>query len=154
MFRLSERSEVMMFDGSPEGSGSPPPPPAETPPPVAPPPVTPSGPAAETNSVMIVLSYLWLLCLVPLLMEKEDREVQWHAKHGLVLLIAEVAFWIVVTVITSVLGAITAGLGCLLSMITPLFGIAFLVIHILCIVKGLKGQRFLVPYVSEFADRF
>jgi len=143
-----------MFDGSTQGPDSPPPPPAETPPPAAPPPASPSGSASDTNTVMIVLSYLWLLCLVPLLLEKEDPEVQWHAKHGLVLLIAEVAFWIVMTVLTSILGAITAGLGCLISMVTPLFGIAFLVIHILCIVKGLKGQKFLVPYVSEYADRF
>ena len=32
---------------------------------------------------MIVLAYFGLLALIPLLMEKEDAEVQWHAKHGL-----------------------------------------------------------------------
>ena len=41
------------------------------------------------RGVMIVLAYLWLLALVPLLVEKQDPEVQWHAKHGLVLMIAE-----------------------------------------------------------------
>ena len=29
---------------------------------------------------MIVLAYLWLLALVPLLVEKDDPEVQWHAQ--------------------------------------------------------------------------
>ena len=37
---------------------------------------------------MIVLSYLWPLALVPLLVEKEDAEIQWHAKHGIVLMVA------------------------------------------------------------------
>ena len=30
--------------------------------------------------------YLGLLALIPLIVEKNDRDVQWHAKHGLVLL--------------------------------------------------------------------
>ena len=45
---------------------------------------------------MIVLSYLWLLALVPLLVEKEDNEVQWHAKHGIVLMVAEIVLWIAI----------------------------------------------------------
>ena len=32
--------------------------------------------------------------------------------------------------------------------------LAVLVIHIMCIVKGLGGDRFLIPGVSEFADKF
>ena len=51
---------------------------------------TPRGGAPSSNrTVMIILSYLWMLALIPLLVEKDDREVQWHAKHGIVLLVAE-----------------------------------------------------------------
>ena len=53
---------------------------------------------------MIVLSYLWLLALVPLLVEKDDKEVQWHAKHGIVLMVAEIVFWIIVTIVQMALG--------------------------------------------------
>ena len=112
------------------------------------------GTVSPNRPVMIVLSYLWILAIVPLLVEKDDREVQWHAKHGLVLLVAEIIFWIAVTVITSALGAVTAGLGCIFSMLTPFLSLAFLVVHILCIVKAVNGQRFLIPHVSEYADRF
>lgn len=38
---------------------------------------------------MALLSYLGLLCLVPLMARKEDRFVQFHAKQGLVLFIGE-----------------------------------------------------------------
>ena len=48
---------------------------------------------------MIVLSYLWLLALVPLLVEKEDKEVQWHAKHGIVLMVAEIVLWIALWIV-------------------------------------------------------
>ena len=45
--------------------------------------------SSPNRGVMIVLAYLWPLALVPLLVEKQDAEVQWHAKHGLVLMVAE-----------------------------------------------------------------
>ena len=41
---------------------------------------------SSNRGVMIVLSYLWILALVPLLTEKEDQEVRWHAKNGIVLM--------------------------------------------------------------------
>lgn len=114
----------------------------------------PTGSTSSNRGVMIVLSYLWLLALVPLLVEKEDREVQWHAKHGIVLMVAEIAFWIVYTIIVNVLIAATLGLGCVFSLVGPFIALAFLVIHVMAIVKGLNNERFTLPYVSEFANKF
>ena len=41
----------------------------------------PPGAATDNRGLMIVLSYLWILALVPLLTEKQDQEVRWHAKQ-------------------------------------------------------------------------
>lgn len=112
------------------------------------------GAQSSNRGIMIVLSYLWLLALVPLLVEKEDKEVQWHAKHGIVLMVAEIVLWIAVTIVSVVLGAMSMGLGCLVSVLTFGLWIGILVVHVLCIVKGVNGQRFLIPGVSEYASRF
>jgi uncharacterized membrane protein len=32
--------------------------------------------------------------------------------------------------------------------------VAVIVVHIICIVKGLNGERFMVPGISQYADRF
>jgi uncharacterized membrane protein len=109
---------------------------------------------SSNRTVMIVLSYLWLLALVPLLVEKQDSEVQWHAKHGLVLLVAEIVLWIAFTVATSVLSFITSGLGCLLSLFGPLIWLVIVVIHVVAMVKGTNGQRLIIPGISEYANRF
>ena len=147
------------MEETPQGpnGGAPPPPPA-TPPADAPAP-PPREPAAaeivsDNRGVMIVLSYLWLLALIPLLVEKDDREVQWHAKHGLVLTVVEVAVMIALQVVIMILGAISGGLGCIIGLLVPLFMLAILVVHVMCIVKGINGERFLLPGISEFADRF
>jgi uncharacterized membrane protein len=103
---------------------------------------------------MIVLSYLWILALVPLLTEKEDQEVRWHAKNGIVLMVAEFAFWIVFGIFTNLLTMATLGLGCVVAMIGPLLGLAILALHVFAIVQGLNGKRLIVPVVSAFADKF
>ena len=119
-----------------------------TPPPAA-------GGESANRGVMIVLSYLWLLALIPLLVEKDDQEVQWHAKHGLVLTVAWVAVFIVLTIVGMVLGAVTAGLaGCFMAIVQLLLMLGIVIVHILCIVKGLNGERFLLPVISDYADKF
>jgi len=144
------------MDETPQGPNNTPPPPH---PPAAPaPPSEPAAPqtggVSDNRSIMIVLSYLGLLALIPLLVEKDDSEVQWHAKHGLVLVVFEVVVFICLQVIVMLLGAVSGGLGCIFGLLVPIFFIAVLIVHILCIVKGLNGQRFMIPSISEFADRF
>jgi len=134
----------------PQDNAPPPPPPAEPPPQEA----AAKEVVSENRNVMIVLSYLWLLALIPLLVEKEDREVQWHAKHGLVLTVVEVIVMIGLQVVVMILGAVSGGLGCIFTLLIPIFMLAILIVHVLCIVKGINGQRFLIPGVSEFADKF
>ena len=103
---------------------------------------------------MIVLAYLWPLALVPLLVEKHDADVQWHAKHGLVLMIAELVLLFVYILITSIVSLATLGLGCVLSLFLIFAWIGILAVHVVAILKGLNGTRFLIPGISEYANRF
>lgn len=110
-----------------------------------------SSAPSSNRSVMILLSYLWLLALIPLVVEKEDHEVQWHAKHGLVLAVAELVFWVAFQVVTFMLGSF---LGCLVAIFAPVIGLVFLIVHIIAIVKGINGSRLIIPGLSQYADRF
>ncbi len=125
-----------------------------------PPPIPPAQPAAASSNrtLMLVLSYLWILALVPLLVEKEDREVQWHAKHGIVLMVAEIIFWIALQIVTWVLamipgigGLVSAVLGCGLTMIVWL---GILALHIICIMKATKGDRLVLPVITDYANKW
>jgi uncharacterized membrane protein len=129
-----------------------PPPPGPPPPPsggYAPPPPA-GGQPGQTNTVMLVLAYLYILSLVPLLVEREDAEIQWHAKHGLVLLGVD----IVVAVAFFAVGLVSGGLGCLLAPLQMLIHLALLVVRIIAIVKGLRGERFMIPGISNLASSF
>jgi uncharacterized membrane protein len=108
---------------------------------------------SPNRGVMIVLAYLWPLALVPLLVEKADPEVQWHAKHGIVLMIAEIVLLLLFLVVNVIVSLATFGLGCVLSMLVIFLWIAILAVHAMAIIMGLNGKRFLVPGISEYANR-
>jgi uncharacterized membrane protein len=69
----------------------------------------------------------------------------------LVLTVAELVFWVAFNVLTFVLGQF---LGCLAVIFAPIVGLAFLILHIVAIIKGINGQRLIIPGISEYADRF
>jgi len=102
---------------------------------------------------MIVLAYLWLLALVPLLIERQDPEVQWHAKHGLVLMIAELILLFGYIVMTSIVSLATLGLGCVLSLFLVFGWVGVLALHVVAILKGVNGGRLIIPGLSDYANR-
>ena len=136
---------------------TPPPGGTYTPPPPPPPP-PPAGGAApgSDRTVMIVLSYLSLLCLIPLLTKKDDPEVQWHAKNGLAFVVFDIVVWIVLAIVTRVAAHIPifgCGIATVLSVLWCIVWVGILVIHVVAIIKGVNGQRFRLPVVSDFADK-
>ena len=117
---------------------------------VPPPPPAPPAPPASSGdkTAMLVLSYLGLLALIPLLTDKEDANVQWHAKHGLVQFFFFVIVWVVIGIVSS------TGIGCVFILLYPIVGIAWLAVTIMSILKATKGERFMIPGVSDFANKF
>lgn len=116
--------------------------------PGAPPTPPPASGASDNRQIMLILSYLWILALIPYLTEQRDPEVKWHARHGLVLLVAE----IVLNIVLFILSLIPV-LGCVFSILWMVVWIGIVVLHVICLVKALGGERFKIPYVSPYADQ-
>jgi uncharacterized membrane protein len=123
----------------PGGSFTPPPPPPSLP---------PAG-GGSRDTAMLVLSYLWFLSIIPLVSKKEDAEVQWHAKNGLVFAIVytaiEVVFWGI--------GHFFPLVGCLTVWVPCIVFIGYVILAVMGIVKATSGQRLRVPMLSDYADK-
>ena len=143
-------------DPPPPGD-APPPPPSDPPPPpppgdAPPPPAEPqqsagtSGGGSENRTLMIILAYLGPFALIPFLAEKDDQDVQWHARNGLVFFGAD----IVLSIVLSAIGTMFACVGCII--VIPAW-ILVAVVHIVAMVKGVNGERFRIPGLSDFADK-
>jgi uncharacterized membrane protein len=109
---------------------------------------------SPNRGVMIVLAYLWPLALIPLLIEKDDAEVQWHAKHGIVLMVAELVAIFAYAMFTGLVSLVTMGFGCVLLLLLVFGWVSILALHVVAILKGVNGGRLIVPGVSEYANRF
>jgi hypothetical protein len=108
---------------------------------------------SPNRGVMIVLAYLWVLALVPLLTEKDDPELQWHAKHGLVLMVVELLLLFAYIVIMSIVSLAALGLGLVLGMLLVFAWVFILGVHVIAIIKGVNGGRLLIPGISEHVAR-
>ncbi len=100
------------------------------------------------------LSYFYVLCLVPLLSEKDDHYTQFHAKQGLLFAIAETAVgfsWIFSKYIP-VFGKFTnfVRFGGLISVLMLLFCIF---ITVLGTFHVLKGHYYRFPIVGKYIER-
>ena len=89
--QMEEHARFCPKCGAPANSG-----------PVAPP-APASAPAAGQNTLMGVLSYLSILCLIPLFTAKDDPFVRFHTGQGLTLFLAEVLVSILSNILWRVL---------------------------------------------------
>ncbi len=91
----------------------------------------------QENKTIAALSYIWVLCLVPLLGKRDSEFAQFHAKQGLVLFIIEVI----------------AGLFVWFPVFGPLLMLVLLVISVIGIVKTLNGEWWEAPFIYEWSKK-
>ena len=105
---------------------------------------TSSHPAGskEQNMVMAILSYIGPLVIVSYLVAKDDPFVKFHIKQGLVLLVLNVATWIV---------------GSVLMFLWPILNLVNLGIFVLAIfgiVNVVHKKEANLPLVGNYARYF
>lgn len=88
-----------------------------------------------------LLSYLWILCLIPLLLKKENKFALFHAKQGLVLFLGEL--------VVGFVGIIPFIGWAILFFGTLLFGI----LSMAGVVQVLMGNYWKMPVVCDIAEK-
>ena len=98
---------------------------------------------------LLVLAYTGFLGFIPLLAEKEDREVQWHARNGLALFAALAALGVASTAIS----VFVPTLGCVYIVGMSVAVVLYVLCAVVGVVKALQGLRLYVPGVSRYAGQ-
>lgn len=91
------------------------------------------------GKVFAILSYLSILCIIPLVLKKENNFVLSHGKQGLVIFVGEVA----VFVVHIVLGQWFLSSGSFVFGAISLWGI----------IEVLRGRYVKLPIISDIADK-
>ncbi|MFA5200576.1 MAG: hypothetical protein WC442_06745 [Candidatus Omnitrophota bacterium] len=100
-----------------------------------------ASPEVQEGKFFAVISYINFLCIITLLLKRENKFALFHAKQGLVIFVAEVVVFIV---------SVVPVLGLLLGL--PGF-IVFTVFSVWGIIEAWQGRLKRLPLVAGFSDK-
>lgn len=95
----------------------------------------------EEGRFFAVISYISFLCIISLLLKKDNKFALYHAKQGLVLFVIEVASFILSVI--PFLGSLVKVAGIVVFTIASLWGI----------LQVLSGRYCRIPVISDLADK-
>jgi len=105
---------------------------------------------AQDNKIMGILAYLGILVLVPIFAAKESPFARFHANQGLILLIAIIASYIVVAILTAAFAFISFALVAISGLLYTVLWIGILVFVIIGIINASKGEMKELPLIGKF----
>lgn len=108
---------------------------------------------SDQDRVLLVFGYLGPLALVSLVASRREF-VKWHAKQGLVFSATLVALYPILRFVQFILDRyFWAVFGEIfwVGVWMALAGVA--VMMLVCVVRGLEGERFRAPLLGDLADR-
>jgi uncharacterized membrane protein len=95
----------------------------------------------QEGKFFAIISYVSFLCVITLILKKDNDFALWHAKHGLVLFVMEV-----VTFILSIIP--------LLGWLIKIFGYAlFLLVSLWGIIQAAQGLTNRIPVITDISEK-
>ncbi len=104
--------------------------------------------SGDNQALWCVLSYLSILSLIPLLTQKENKFIQFHARQGFALFLLAVGIFVAMII----LGFIPF-IGWIIGLASTLVNVGILVLSIVGIVKALQGEEWRIPVVADLAEK-
>lgn len=92
--------------------------------------------------------------IVFLLIEKENRDVKFHAWQGTLFGAALIAISIILQIFGALFGRLVGFMGVFfLSFLFPVIWIAALVLWVVCLIKSYQGERWKIPVIGDIAAK-
>ena len=109
---------------------------------------------SDQDRVLLVFGYLGPLALVALVASRREF-VKWHAKQGLALSLAWVVIYIVMRWLQLLFGSSSAfwqPVAAAFWAMSWLVVLGVLIAGLICVIRGLEGERFKIPFLGAVAD--
>src|SRR4029077_13088985 len=118
----------------------------------------PAGAASTgiTDNVAAALSYIWIVGLIFLLIEPDNKKrfVRLHSFQSLFYAAASFVLWIALHIVGLIAGAVTSGIAwLLLGPLALLIWLCFVVFWIVMVVKAYNNQEYKAPFIGNFAAK-
>ncbi len=108
---------------------------------------------SDQDRLLLVFGYLGPLALVSLVASRREF-IKWHAKQGLGLSLTWGILYVCMKWLHNLLdGAVIGPLAEVFLAMAWLVVLGVVIAAIVCIVRGLEGERFKIPLLGVLADR-
>ena len=111
---------------------------------------------SSEGRVLSAIGYLWILCLLPLMIHRDNAFSQFHGKQGLVLFIFWMVTWLVFSILILIFGHLPI-IGWLLfgilRLVQFLLYIVYLVLMVIGIIKAASGVYWRMPVLGAYAEK-
>ncbi len=85
---------------------------------------------------------------------KNDKFLRFHSFQSIFFSVANIAFWILFSILGGILTAVTMGFGGLiLAPLAGLVGLALMVYWVFLMIKAYKNQRYMIPFIGGLAAK-
>ena len=114
-----------------------------------------SGGSGLAPNIASLLCYVCTIVtgIIFLVIEKENKEVKFHAWQAIFLGGAAIAVSIVVNILSMVLGAIVGFLGAIIGIVGLLINLALFIVWIIAMIKAYNGDHWLIPVIGNLAEQ-
>lgn len=98
--------------------------------------------------VASLLCYLcgWVTGLIFILIEKQNKDVRFHAWQAFFFGLAGIAIYVVLMVLTAILPLLT-------SILSLVVWLGLIVLWVILMVKAYQGERFKLPVIGDLAEK-
>lgn len=114
-----------------------------------------SGGSGLAPNVASLLCYVctFITGIVFLVIEKENRDVRFHAWQAIIFGVATVVVQIALSILGAILGTIASFLGAIFQILSPIVWLAFFIFWIIAMIKAYQGERYKLPLIGEMAEK-
>lgn len=116
------------------------------------------GTTQGTGLAPNIASLLCYICtpitgIIFLLIEKENRDVKFHAWQSVAFGVAYIVLIIALEIVAAIMGVIASVLGIIVGFFIPILMLAAFIVWIVCMVKAYQGERWRIPMLGDFAAK-
>lgn len=106
----------------------------------------------DEERLLVIFAYLGPLAFVSLAAARSEF-IRWHARQGLLLSSTALVSFVMLRIPHALFFKIWPFLGQIFVTVEILIGFGFFLVAVLCIVRGLEGDRFKIPFLADLVDR-
>ena len=104
----------------------------------------------QNSKALSFLSYLGILFLIPMLVNKDSAYTKFHVNQGIVLFLTELAGGIAVGIVSFILAFIPVVGAIIGGLLYVVFSIGILILVILGIINAVQGKVVRLPLIGSF----